>query len=80
MRNHETKLQISKSWAGRLPSGVLRIACLVVLSVSGCVTEPETKQGMNQEQLGLGIVIGTRGYQEIQKDLDSLGAFSLVLE
>lgn len=80
MRCHETKFTISKTWTGRLQSGVLGITCLIVLGVSGCVTEPEIKQDTSQEYLGLGIVLGTRGYQEVQKDLASPGAFSLALE
>lgn len=58
----------------------MTLACLCVLGLNGCVTEPGVKQGANQEQLGLGIVLGTRGYQEIQKELSSPGAFSLALE
>jgi len=80
MRNHGIKLKIPKSWTGRFQSGILGITCLVLLGASGCITEPEIKQNTSQEYLGLGIVLGTRGYQEIQKDLASPGAFSLALE
>jgi len=51
-----------------------------IFCFSSCVTEPGITQDTAQEQLGLGIVLGTRGYQEIQKDLASPGMFSLVLE
>ena len=80
MSNHETRLKLPTTWTDRLQSGVIGIIGLVVLGVSGCVTEPEIKQGTRQEYLGLGIVLGTRGYQEVQKDLASPGAFSLALE
>jgi len=75
MNNHETQLKMPKTWTDRLQSGWLGIICLFVLGVSGCVTEPEVKtdsafiHDLKQEQLGLGIVLGTRGYQEVQKDL-----------
>ncbi len=80
MSNHETRLKMSTTWPHRLQSVGLGIICLFVLGVSGCVTDPEIKQGVRQEYLGLGIVLGTRGYQEVQKDLASPGAFSLALE
>ncbi|MDA0740106.1 MAG: hypothetical protein O2999_14200 [Nitrospirae bacterium] len=75
MSNYNTQLKMQNAWTDRLRSGVLGITCLLVLGASGCVTEPELKtetdvtQNTNQEVLGLGIVLGTRGYQEVQKDL-----------
>lgn len=75
MSNREIRLTKFTCWTSKLRSGVLGITCLFVLGVSGCVTEPElgteteVTQNANQEQLGLGIVLGTRGYQEVQKDL-----------
>ena len=59
---------------------LLILTGLWILGVSGCVTQPESLESSDQEQLGLGIVVGTRGYQEVQQDLTSPGAFSLVVE
>ena len=73
-------LKKPKAFSRRVQETVLLAPCLLVLGLSGCTTEPKIKQNMDQEQLGLGIVLGTRGYQELQKDLASPGAFSLALE
>lgn len=80
MSNHKIRLTKCTFLTSRLRSGVLGIICLLALGASGCMTEPEIKQDSDQEVLGLGIVLGTRGYQEVQKDLASPGAFSLALE
>ncbi len=86
MRSHETKLTLSARWANWLQPGVLAIMCLLVLGTSGCVTEPELKTDTNvangdiQEQLGLGIVMGTSGYQEVQKDLALPGPEAQVIK
>ena len=80
MTKDNTQMKQSKIWTDSLQSGVLGITCLVVFGASGCATEPEVTQDMSQEQLGLGIVLGTRGYQEVQKDLASPGAFSFAIE
>ncbi len=80
MSNHEIQLKMPKTWTDRFKARVLGVTCLFVLGASGCVMEPEVKQDTGQEQLGLGIVVGTRGYQEVLEDLASPGAFSLALE
>lgn len=80
MSHHKIRWTMFTIWPSKLRSGILGITCLFVLGVSGCVTEPELKQNSDQEVLGLGIVLGTRGYQEVQKYLASPGAFSLALE
>ena len=75
MSNHEIQLKMRETWTDRLQSGGLGIIGLFVLGLSSCVMEPEVEtdtafiHGLKQEQLGLGIVLGTRGYQEVQKDL-----------
>ena len=80
MSKQESQLKMTKTWKDGFSSRLLFVTCLIALGIGGCIPEPEIKQGMNQEQLGLGIVIGTRGYQQIQKDLAPPGAFSLVVE
>ena len=64
----------SNNGAGSLSAGVLGVTCILVVGASGCVTEPalntdsENPQEATQEHLGLGIVLGTSGYQKIEKD------------
>ncbi len=80
MSHHQSILKMPKSRTSRFKDWLVGGICFSVLGASGCITDTEIRQDTNQEQLGLGIVIGTRGYQEIQKDLESPGAFSLALE
>ena len=54
---------------GMKSPAMLGVACLLVVGVSGCVMQPEVERDTSQEQLGLGIVLGTRGYQEVLKEL-----------
>jgi hypothetical protein len=67
-------------------SGGMGMTCLLVLGAGGCMTEPtltpdtEAPQENTQENLGLGIVAGTSGYQEIRKDLALPDTYSQSIE
>lgn len=69
MSQRDMQLKKPKTRTETIQIKVLGLACLVVLGVSGCDTEPDFNQARSQEQLGLGIVLGTRGYIEVQKEL-----------
>ena len=76
----------SNNAAGNLSASVLGLFCLWVVGVSGCVTEPplntdkEVPQETTQENLGLGIVLGTSGYQKIEKDSVLPEAYAQTIE
>ncbi|MDT7043091.1 hypothetical protein [Candidatus Nitronereus thalassa] len=69
-----------------LSVGVLGLFCFLAVGVSGCVTEPplntdaEVPQEATQENLGLGIVLGTSGYQKIEKDSVLPEAYAQTIE
>lgn len=52
-----------------MPSSVLVICAILSLAV-GCASQPSTPAS-HQAALGLGIVEGTKGYQQVQKDLSA---------
>jgi hypothetical protein len=53
-------------WFYNFPGGVF---CLILMALlGGCGTQPAEVNG-RQADLGLGIVEGTKGYQQIQKDI-----------
>ena len=46
----------------------------------GCIPEPELRHDSEQAALGMGIVLGTRGYQEIQQELAQPDASAQAVE
>lgn len=48
--------------------------------VWGCAFNPGTEQANQQADIGLGIVLGTRGYQEVQKELALPDAYAQAVE
>ena len=53
-------------WSGQFSVGFL---CLILMtSIAGCST-PSVESDRHQADIGFGIVEGTKGYQQIQKDI-----------
>lgn len=71
-------MKVQDVW--RMKRGALTMVGLCLCASSGCVTESQNLERTDQEQLGLGIVIGTRGYQEIQEELHAPEPFSGIVE
>jgi len=46
----------------------------------GCEIDPGIKPDNEQAALGMGIVLGTRGYQEIQQELAQPNAYARTVE
>lgn len=58
---------------------------LILLLISlaglwGCALDPENGHDNEQAAIGLGIVLGTRGYQEIQQELAKPDAYAKIVE
>ncbi len=51
-----------------LPDWLSILSLFLVVSFAGCVTQ-SVEPDSHQSALGLGIVEGTKGYQQVQKDL-----------
>ena len=58
----------------------LILVLLCVVGAWGCVPEPELRHDNEQAALGMGIVLGTRGYQEIQQELAQPDASAQAVE
>ena len=57
MSQRDMQLKKPKTRTERIKVKVLGLACLVVLGVSGCDTEPDFNQARSQQQLCLGILL-----------------------
>ncbi len=57
---------------------ILTLLCLV--GFWGCQIEPGIEHDNEQAAIGLGIVLGTRGYQEIQRELALPNAYARTVE
>jgi len=56
------------------------LSLTLFLGLWGCTHDSEIGSGNQQADLGLGIVLGTRGYQEVQKELALPGAYARTVE
>ena len=53
---------------------------LTMTALWGCAHDHTSGPDTQQADIGLGIVLGTRGYQEVQKELAVPGAYSKAVE
>ena len=58
----------------------LILVWLCALGAWGCVSDSELRHDHEQAALGMGIVVGTRGYQEIQQELAQPDASAQTVE
>ena len=59
---------------------LLMLTLIISTGVWGCALDRGTEQADQQADIGLGIVLGTRGYQEVQKELALPDAYAQAVE
>ncbi len=59
---------------------LLIISLISLIGLGACALEPGIGHDNKQAAIGLGIVLGTRGYQEVQKELAEPDAYARTVE